>query len=344
MKMAQTILSSAAALGPLVLLVACGADAPAPRGSTAQSIQVDGSSTVFPISEAVAEAFGATQRAAARVSVGESGTGGGFRKFCRGETQVQGASRPITAEEMAACAEAGVSYVEVPIAFDGISVVVHPSNPLTAITMTDLRRYWEPAAQGGVTNWRQIAPAGPDTSLQLFGPGTASGTFDYFTQAVMGEEGSSRTDFTPSEDDNVIVQGVASNPGALGYFGYAYYEQNRARVKALALDAGADPVAPSPETIASGAYPLARPLFVYFSAEALRQPHVRRFADYFVANAGRLAPEVGYVALPEAAYAQLAERVAAVQTGTAFAGHSEVGASISEVLARPLVSEALAAN
>lgn len=334
--------SRAASVAALTLvLAACGGETSAPsQSASGETIQVDGSSTVFPLSEAAAEAFGASATGAARVTVGESGTGGGFRKFCRGETQVQGASRPITTEEMEACAAAGISYVEVPIAFDGISVVVHPSNPLTSISMADLRRMWEPAAQGSLNNWRQIVASGPDTQLQLFGPGTASGTFDYFTQAVVGTEGSSRTDFTPSEDDNVIVQGVANNPGALGYFGFAYYEQNASRLKALALDAGAGPIAPTAESIAAGQYPLSRPLFVYFNAEALRQVQVRRFAEYFIANAPQLATQVGYVPLPAEAYATLAQRVTERQAGTAFGGHAEVGATIQEVLARPLVTTA----
>lgn len=324
-----------------VALTACGSgeQAAAPAGgSSSETVQVDGSSTVFPLSEAVAEAFTASQTGGARITVGESGTGGGFRKFCRGETQVQGASRPISGEEMAACAAAGVTYVELPVAFDGISVVVHPSNPATNITSAELRRMWEPAAERTITTWRQVNPAWPATPLQLFGPGTASGTFDYFTQAVTGTEGASRTDYTPSEDDNVIVQGVSGNQGGVGYFGYAYFEQNQQRLKALSIDG----IAPNPETIAGGTYPLARPIFIYFNAEALRRPQVRRFAEYYVANAGRLATQVGYVGLPEAAYATLAERVTGVQVGTAFGGHQEVGVNITEVLARPLSSEAAA--
>ncbi|MGH6952280.1 MAG: PstS family phosphate ABC transporter substrate-binding protein [Vitreimonas sp.] len=328
------------ALAAAVVLAACGSgeNQPVAGGAGAESIQIDGSSTVFPLSEAVAEAFTATQRGGARVTVGESGTGGGFRKFCRGETQVQGASRPISAEEMAACAGANVAYVEVPIAFDGISVVVHPQNSVSGITMAQLRRMWEPPAERTVTTWRQVNPSWPATALQLFGPGTASGTFDYFTQAVMGAEGASRTDYTPSEDDNVIVQGVAGNPGGVGYFGYAYFEQNQARLKALSIDG----VAPSAETIASGRYPLSRPLFVYFNTETLRRPQVQRFAQYYVANAGRLAQQVGYVGLPETAYAALGARVRDRTAGTAFGGRQEVGVSIEEAIARPLSSEAAA--
>lgn len=321
----------------MLALAACGGGEtqPAAGGAGSETIQVDGSSTVFPLSEAVAEAFTASATGAARVTVGESGTGGGFRKFCRGETQVQGASRPISTEEMQACAAAGVAYVELPIALDGISVVVHPENPVSGVTMAELRRMWGPAAERTITTWRQVNSAWPSTTLQLFGPGTASGTFDYFTQAVMGREGASRTDYTPSEDDNVVVQGVAGNPGGVGYFGYAYYEQNQQRLKALTVDG----VAPNPSTIADGSYPLARPIFVYFNAEALRRPQVQRFAQYYVANAGRLAQQVGYVALPEAAQARLAERVRERTTGTAFGGRQEVGVNIAEALERPLGAE-----
>ncbi|MGD9981899.1 MAG: PstS family phosphate ABC transporter substrate-binding protein [Hyphomonadaceae bacterium] len=318
-------------------LAACGQGAQTPpAGTTSEQIAIDGSSTVYPLAEAAAEGFTNSQTGAARVTVGESGTGGGFGKFCRGETQISNASRPISSEEMTACAGAGIQFIEIPIAFDGISIVVHPTNPLTNITMAELKRAWEPAAQGRVTQWRQVNSQGPNVALQLFGPGTASGTFDYFTEAVNGDGGSSRTDYTPSEDDNVVVQGVAGNPGAMGYFGYAYYEANRARVKALSVNG----VTPSPETIASGDYPLSRPMFIYVNAEALRRPQVRRFVNYFIENAVTLAPRVGYVALPAEAYAAYAERVAGNHTGTAFGGHNEVGLSIAELLARPLGTDA----
>lgn len=337
--MTQVLRRVALAATAAFALAACGNNASAPSaGAGAEAIQIDGSSTVFPLSEAVAESFTASQPGGARVTVGESGTGGGFRKFCRGETQVQGASRPISAEEMAACATAGVTYVELPIAFDGISVVVNNANPVTAITSAELRRMWEPAAERTVTTWRQVNPAWPATPLLLFGPGTASGTFDYFTEAVNGDGGASRTDYTPSEDDNVIVLGVTSNPGAVGYFGYAYFDQNRERLKALSIDG----VAPSPETIANGTYPLARPIFIYVNADALQRPQVQRFAQYYVQNAGRLATEVGYVGLSEGAYTTLATRVRERQAGTAFGGHNEVGVNIEQVLARPLSATAAA--
>lgn len=323
----------------LLALSGCGGgeDAPATDGAAA-TIQVDGSSTVFPLSEAAAEAFTNTTTGAPRVTVGESGTGGGFRKFCAGETQVQGASRPILAEEMAACARAGVAYVEIPIAFDGLTVVVHPSNPVRGATIAELRRVWEPAAERTITNWRQINRQWPDLTLQLFGAGTASGTFDYFTEAVVGTAKASRTDYTPTEDDNVTVQGVIGNRGAMGYFGYAYFDQNRTRVHALAIDG----VAPSAETIANGSYPLSRPLFIYVNAEALRRPQVQRFIQYFIANAPELTARVGYVPLPASAYEAFAQRARDRAAGTAFGGRQQVGVSIADVIARPLSSEPLA--
>ncbi|MEZ5956310.1 MAG: PstS family phosphate ABC transporter substrate-binding protein [Hyphomonadaceae bacterium] len=325
----------------IAALAACGqGGGQAPAGTSSEQISIDGSSTVFPLAEAAAEGFTNSQTGAARVTVGESGTGGGFGKFCRGETQISNASRPIKAEEMAACAGNNIQYIEIPIAFDGISVVVHPSNPLTNVTMAELSRVWGPSAEGSVTQWRQVFPRGPNTAFQLFGPGTASGTFDFFTEAVNGDGGASRTDFTPSEDDNVIVQGVAGNPGAMGYFGLAYYEQNRERLKALSIDG----VAPSPETVAAGDYPLSRPMFVYVNAEALRRPQVRRFVNYFIENAATLAPRVGYVPLPAEAYATYAQRIADGQTGTAFGGHNEVGLSIADLLARPLSADAAPAQ
>src|SRR5690606_808811 len=210
-----------------------------------------------------------------------SGTGGGFRKFCRGEIEITSASRPILADEMRACAAAAIAYVEIPIAVDGVSIVVHPDNPLGEISMAQLNAIWRPEAERTITRWNAVDPSWPALELQWFGPGTASGTFDFFTEAVNGRGGASRTDYTPSEDDNVIVQGVIGNAGALGYFGYAYYEQNQHRLKALTVDGAA----PSPETIESGEYPLSRPMFIYVAAEALRRPQVRRFMQFFLERA-----------------------------------------------------------
>jgi phosphate transport system substrate-binding protein len=337
MRAAPAFLTSLAA-SCVLLLAACGDGGEQKQsvGSSSEQIAIDGSSTVFPLAEAAAESFTRNARGGARVTVGESGTGGGFRKFCRGETQISNASRPISAEEMAECAGANVQYVEIPIAFDGISIVVHPSNPVNGVTMAQLRQIWQPSAERTVTNWNQVNRSWPDLTMQLFGPGTASGTFDFFTEAVNGDGGASRTDYTPSEDDNVLVQGVAGNPGALGYFGFAYYEQNRERLKVLPVDG----VTPSAATIASGQYPLSRPMFIYVNAEALRRPQVRRFVSYFIQNAATLAPQVGYVALPAEGYTALAERVAQNQTGTAFGGHNEVGLSVQDLTSRPLSTTA----
>jgi phosphate transport system substrate-binding protein len=319
-----------------IALTACGQASN--QSSGGETIQVDGSSTVFPLSEAAAEAFSTETQGRVRVTVGESGTGGGFRKFCRGETDVQGASRPISTEELEACAAANITFVEALVAFDGLTVVVHPSNPIEEVTLEQLRTIWEPAAERSVMNWRQVNSSWPDLGLQLFGPGTASGTFDFFTEAVVGTAKSSRTDYTPSEDDNVIVQGVVNNPGAMGYFGIAYYEQNRERLKALAIRVDGRTVLPSAESVANGEYPLARPLFVYVNAEALQRPTVSQFMQYYIENAARLAPSVGYVPLPENAYATYVERVRSRAVGTAFGGRQQVGASMADVISRPLSS------
>jgi phosphate transport system substrate-binding protein len=304
------------------------------------TIQVDGSSTVFPLAEAVAEGFQQQTGGRVRVAVGESGTGGGFRKFCRGETHISNASRPISASEMATCRGAGIQYVEIPVAFDALTVVVHPSNPVRSITVAELQRTWRPEAQGSVTNWRQINPSFPDMPLVLFGAGTASGTFDYFTEAVVGRARSSRTDYTPTEDDNVTVQGVAGNPGGMGYFGLAYYEENRGRLRALAIDNGNGPVEPSVANAENGTYaPLSRPMFIYINASALRRPQVQQFAQYFVNNAARYSTQVGYVPLPASAYQTLLQRVQARTQGTAFGGRQAIGVTITEVLSRRLVVE-----
>ena len=264
---ARTKMSAALAATVLGVL-GLAACSPAGEGGSSGGAQmftvvVDGSSTVYPISEAAGEAYQRDQAGRVRVTVAESGTGGGFRKFCRNETHVQGASRPILAAEIEACRAAGVTFIELPIAFDALSVVVHPDNPLKDITVDDLKKIWAPEAQGKINNWRQVNPAFPEMSLTLFGPGTASGTFDYFTEAVVGEAKSSRSDYTPSEDDNVLVQGLSSDKGGLGYFGMSYYTVNKTRVRALGVSyKGGAPVYPTAETVQSGAYqPLSRPLF-----------------------------------------------------------------------------------
>lgn len=300
------------------------------------TIQIDGSSTVFPLAEAVAENFQQQTQGRVRVTVGESGTGGGFRKFCRGETHISNASRPISVSEMATCRAAGIQYVEIPVAFDALTVVVHPSNPVRSMTVADLRRVWEPGST--INNWRQINPSYPDMPLVLFGAGTASGTFDYFTEAVVGRARASRTDYTPTEDDNVTVQGVSSNNGGMGYFGLAYLHENQARLRGLAIDNGAGPVEPSVANAENGTYaPLSRPMFIYVNAAALRRPQVQQFVQYFVNNAGRYSAEVGYVPLPANAYQTYLQRAQSRTQGTAFGGRQAIGITIAELLARPLV-------
>lgn len=299
-------------------------------------IRIDGSSTVFPVTEAVAEEFQKQKRGTVRVTVGISGTGGGFKKFCRGETDVQNASRPILRLEMEACARAGVRYVELPIAFDALTVVVHPSNTWAdAMTVVELRKIWEPAAQGRVTRWSQVRPGWPDAPLKLFGAGADSGTFDYFTEAVVGRAKASRGDYTASEDDNVLVQGVARDRFALGYFGFAYFEANRARLKAVAIDGGRGPVVPSRETVVNGTYtPLSRPIFIYVNQRAAQRAEVQEFVRFYLQQGRELVEQVKYVPLPDRAYALALERFAQGKVGTAFGGEAEVGVRIEEILTR----------
>lgn len=308
--------------------------ASAQQGGTPFTIQVDGSSTVFPISEAVAEGFQQTTQGRIRVAVGESGSSAGLRKFCRGEIHIANSSRPIRASEMATCAAAGIQFVEIPVAFDGITVVVHPSNSLRSLTVAQLREIWQPGSR--VNNFSQVG--GPNVAMQLFGPGSASGTFEYFTEAVNGTARSSRTDYTPSEDDNVLVQGVANNAGGMGYFGLAYYEENQSRLRALAIDSGNGPVMPSVDTVRNGTYaPLSRPIFIYVNAGALRRPQVQQFVQYYINNAAAVSERVGYVALPASAYQTYLQRAQRRQAGTAFGGRAVIGASIEEVVNRRLV-------
>src|SRR5688500_7386581 len=268
-------------------------------------VKIDGSSTVFPVTEAVAEDFQKAQRGKIRVTVGISGTGGGFKKFCRGETDISNASRPILKKEMEDCKAAGIEYIELPVAFDALTVVVHPKNNfIKQLTVAELKKMWEPGAQGKITRWNQVNPQWPDQAMKLFGPGADSGTFDYFTEAVVGKSKSSRGDFTASEDDNVLVQGVSRDINGLGYFGFAYYIENKDKLKAVPVvnDKG-QAVEPSMEAVLKGTYtPLARPIFVYVNAKSLGKPEVKEFVEYYMKNGGKLATEVKYVPLPDSAY------------------------------------------
>ena len=297
-------------------------------------IKIDGSSTVFPITEAVSEEFMKTE--ATQVTVGISGTGGGFKKFCRGETDISDASRPILRKEMDACLEAGIQYIELPIAFDALTVVINPKNTWAkTITVAELKKIWEPAAQGTIKTWKQVNAAWPDKPLKLYGPGADSGTFDYFTEAIVGKAKSSRGDFTASEDDNVLVQGVSNDEGGLGYFGLAYFLENKESLQAAAVDGGKGGVLPSMDTVKNGTYaPLSRPIFIYVSKKAARRPEVKRYVEFYIKEASTLVSEVKYVPLPEAEYTGVADRFQKGQTGTAFGGKAEVGVSISEILNR----------
>jgi phosphate transport system substrate-binding protein len=306
-------------------------------GAHAQIVKLDGSSTVYPISEAVAEEFQKAKKNAIKVTVGISGTGGGFKKFCRGETDIANASRPILKKEMDDCAKAGIRYFELPVAFDALTVVVNPKNPISQLSVADLKAMWEPAAQGKVTKWNQANPAFKDAPLKLFGPGADSGTFDYFTEAINGKSKASRGDFTASEDDNVLVQGVQRDVGALAYFGYAYYAENKDKLKAVAI---VDPktgkaVEPSEKTVIDGSYqPLSRPIFIYISEAAYRKPEVKEFVEFYLKNVATLAKEVKYVQLPAKAYELAAEHLKKGKLGTVFGGTAEVGIRIEDLLSR----------
>ena len=306
-----------------------------------QRITIDGSSSVFPVTEAVAEEFQKASKGKTRVTVGISGTGGGFKKFCRGESDISNASRPILEPEMQACRDAGVRYIELPVAFDALTVAVSPQNDWAkTMTVAELKKLWEPGAQGKVTRWSQVRPGWPDAEIHLYGAGADSGTFDYFTEAIVGKAKSSRGDFTASEDDNVLVQGIANDRHALGYVPFAYFAENPGKLKAVAIDEGkGQAVLPSPETVKGGTYnPLSRPLFIYIKESAAGQPHVQQFIDFFMTKGPDLVKEVKYVPLPDQAYKMSLERFRAKQVGTAFGGKPEVGLPIEEILKRKPVS------
>jgi len=306
-------------------------------GAHAQVVKIDGSSTVFPITEGVAEDFQKSKKGSVKVTVGISGTGGGFKKFCRGETDISNASRPILKSEMDICKAAGIEYYELPIAFDALTVVINPRNPfLKQITVAELKTIWEPAAQGKITRWNQVNPAWPDAPIKLFGAGADSGTFDYFTEAINGKSKASRGDFTASEDDNVLVQGVSSDINAIGYFGYAYYAENTNKLKAVPIvNPKGQAVAPSEAAVLAGTYePLSRPIFIYVNAKSLAKPEVKEFVEYMMKTAPKIAKEVKYVPLPAKAYTIAMDHVNKGKKGTVFGGKNEVGLTIDELLAR----------
>ncbi len=309
-----------------------------PAFAQATIVKIDGSSTVYPVTEAVAEEFQKSKKGAVKVTVGISGTGGGFKKFCRGESDISNASRPILKKEMEDCAKAGIRYVELPVAFDALTVVINPQNTwVKQLTVAELKKMWEPAAQGKVMKWSDVNPAFPGEPLKLFGAGADSGTFDYFTEAVVGKAKSSRGDFTASEDDNVLVQGVSRDKNALGFFGFAYYEENKAKVKAVPIveKDGKPAVLPSMDAVIKGTYqPLARPIFIYVSEKAMARAEVKEFVAFYLKEGAKLSREVKYVPLPADAYKLAQANFNKPKLGTAFGGVPEVGITIEELLKR----------
>jgi len=322
-------------LGAIALVAAAFAEQSAIAAENI--VKIDGSSTVYPVTEAVAEEFQNATKT--KVTVGISGTGGGFKKFCRGETDISGASRPILQKEIDECKEAGVQFIELPVAFDALTVAINPKNEFAKkMTVAELKKIWEPAAQGKIKTWKQVNPAWPNEPLKLFGPGADSGTFDYFTEAVVGKSKSSRGDFTASEDDNVLVQGVAGDVNALGYFGYAYYEENKNKLHAVAIEdkTGKSAVLPSKESIENGTYqPLARPIFIYVNANsATSKPHVKAFVNFYLQHGRPLIEEVKYVPLPLKDQEAVIAHWKKLKTGSGFEGKAEVGVKIIDLLSR----------
>ena len=308
----------------------------APERVEAQAaIKIDGSSTVFPISEALAEEFQISKRGKVRVTVGIAGTGGGFKKFCRGEIDIANASRPISAEEMENCRKAGIKYIELPVAYDALTVVVNPANNwVKSLTIADLKKMWEPSAQGRVSNWKQVNAAFPSEKLMLFGPGADSGTFDYFTEAVNGKAKASRGDFTASEDDNTLVQGVENNKSALGYFGFAYYAAHKDKLRAVPIDGGKGPVEPSIENVIKGTYsPMSRPLFIYVKESAASRPEIKEFVEFTMKEGAALVKEVGFVPLPASSYQLALKHFNERKLGSVFGGVPKVGVTIEQLLA-----------
>ena len=294
--------------------------APASAERLRGTVSIDGSSTVFPISEAVAEEFLAVQPRV-RVTVGVSGTGGGFKKFLAGEIDINDASRPIKMKEVKQASASGIGFIELPIAYDGLSVVVNTKNDwVDHLTITELNKIWQPGSS--VTRWSDVRDGWPETEIQLYGPGTDSGTFDYFTETINGKSGASRPDYTANEDDNALVRGISGDEGSLGYFGYAYYAANKDKLRVVAIDGGKGPVAPTEITINNGSYaPLSRPVFIYVRPDALDRKEVRAFVDFYIESAPMLATEVGYIPLPDSVYAGAKQRVESREIGTAY--HSE---------------------
>ena len=308
---------------------------PTMYASLSGDIPIDGSSTVFPVTEAVAEQFGDLAGRNVRAVVGISGTGGGFKKFCASETVISNASRPIKQKEVDLCAAAGIEYIELPVAIDGLSVVVNPQNDfLDCLTVEQLNMIWKPESEGVITKWNQVDPSWPAEDIKMYAPGVDSGTFDYFTEAINGDGGVSRGDFVASEDDNVLVQGVSGDKYSLGYFGYAYYVENRDKVKVVPIDGGSGCIAPTDDAINNGSYaPLSRPLFIYVRADAAQEPHIAEFVRYYLSDQGQqLAASVGYIPFPQEVYALSLTKFNAGTVGTVFGGNNAFNGPVAEGL------------
>ena len=340
----------AIAIAVATALVSCSGNVSSTQNPT---IDIDGSSTVYPITKAIVDSHNAQKEQNADINLNVSGTGGGFDKFCQGETDITNASRPISTSEMNTCREAEVAYIELPIAFDALTVVVNKDNDwIDSITVEELKTIWSPKATDTITRWNQVNPEYPDRPLNLYAPDPDSGTFDqrsqqapsfyggvicdYFTEAVVGESGTSRSDYLDSEDDNTLVQGVKQDPNAMGYFGLAYYETQKDEIKALAIDSGDGAVLPSRETVESGQYqPLSRPLFIYInSSAAQKNPQLQALVKYYLEKAPDTVRQVGYVPLPEEGYELTKIHFDRGKVGTVFEGKSVFNLTIEELLTK----------
>ena len=321
-----------------VIIAACGGEKSQNKNSQSGEVKIDGSSTVYPLTEAIAEEY-RNEAPNVRVTVGESGTGGGFKKFSRGEIDINNASRPITIEEIKLCQDAGIEFIELPVSYDGLAVVVNKENTFVDhLTVSELKKMWEPAAQGKVKTWNQIRPSFPNLPINLYGAGTASGTYDYFTEAIVGKAKSSRGDYNASEDDNVLVKGVSSDKNALGYFGFVYYQNNADKLKLVPIkddtkDDSKAPVAPSIETVGNGTYqPLSRPLFIYINAKSADREDLKSFVKFYLENGGALSQEIGEIPLQPEVYKLAQARFDQQITGSLFAGKNTVGVNLVELM------------
>ena len=314
---------------------AAKAPAPVVASNLSGNITIDGSSTVAPISKAVAEDF-AKSNPKVKVPVGTSGTGGGFKKFCAGDIDIANASRPIKSKEAEDCKKAGVEFIELPVAVDGLSVVVNKQNTFAkCLTVPELKKMWEPDAEGKITTWDQVRSDFPKEQIALFGAGADSGTFDYFTEAINGKSKVIRKDYQPSEDDNITVKGIQGNKNAIGFFGVAYFEENAKTLTAVEVDGGKGCVAPTAENINSGKYtPLSRPLFIYVNKKSFARPEVKAFVEYYFKDI-KVVKEVGYVPLPSDALPKVMERLSLAKTGSTFMD-APAGVPVAELLAKDL--------